>query len=844
MTDDMMLKRTGLLIFLVSALFLYACHTENDSTPGGILHPQPFNEVVLHDSFWLPRLKIQADVLVPFALDKTEPAVENLRRTGSFLKGIPDELPFPHRFVSSDLYKVMEGVAYILMIEDDPALERKMDSIIDIIADAQQEDGYLYVAHTTGVSRGLSHSMMGDRPYSYVLHSHELYNVGHMYEAAVAYFQATGKRKWLDVAEKNAQHVNRVFFEGDPDYNDGKPVNQAPGHQEIELGLIKLYRATGKRLYLDMSKKFLDIRGVTYQPEGDAEGVMTNEYAQQHLPVRDQREAVGHAVRAGYLYAAMAENAALHQDTTFDEALESIWHDIVDTKMHIIGGLGAVAGIEGFGPAYVLPNKGAYAETCAAVANVLFNYRMFLMTGDARYMDVAEVSLFNNALAGVNLDGNRFFYSNKLEVDWTRSVNRSPWFGTACCPSNIARLMPQVSGYMYTYNSDEIYTCLYASSTTVIPFRNGAVKLVQQANYPFSGEIKLTVESLESPQSPQSPKFTIKLRIPAWARSDHFVPGALYPGLSDLNQEWEVRVNGRRVRASLDKGFAVIERRWKPGDEITLSLPMPVRFIETVEQVEENTGRVAVTRGPLVYCAEGIDHQAPVQAMLLRDIPAEDHIQLLEMEGRMQGIIQLRMPALRYTEEGFVADELTLVPYYAWNNREAEDGSMLVWMPREESLIDPDRALGMRTPQGISAVSASHTYRSDHAYALIDRVEPKSSSDHSILRWTNYNRPGQTDYVELTLEPGKKLVSVAPYFYDDQGGVQLPQAWHLEGLDQPEGWWQKLKIYNTDSYSVLPDQYNLVHLARPQEYIGIRICVTGKPDASVGLLEVQMVFEQ
>jgi DUF1680 family protein len=347
------LKKTCFLAAIL--LVVTACapsETEpTTSTSDYQLTPIPFNQVDLADDFWLPRLKTQKEVLVPFALDKTRPAVENLEKAGQFLKGDTTDLPFPHRYISSDLYKVMEGAALLLMENPDPALEARMDSIIDIIASAQKEDGYLYVAHTTGVSKDHDHwggGGMGDKPYSFVLHSHELYNMGHMYEAAIAYYQATGKDQWLKVAEKNAQHINRVFFEGDPNYNDGQPVNQAPGHEEIELALVKLYRVTGNQLYLEMAQKFLDIRGKTYVPDG--EDYLSPTYAQQHKPVAEQEEAVGHAVRAAYLYSGMADVGALTGTDAYNEALDKIWHNIVDTKMHITGGLGGHAWDRRFRP--------------------------------------------------------------------------------------------------------------------------------------------------------------------------------------------------------------------------------------------------------------------------------------------------------------------------------------------------------------------------------------------------------------------------------------------------------------------------------------------------------------
>jgi DUF1680 family protein len=649
-----------------------AAQVQREKTQG--IQPVSFNEVSLEDDFWQPRLRTQRNTLVPFALEKTRPAVENLRKTAQYLRGDSSEMPFPHRYISSDLYKVMEGAAYLLQHERDPALEQKMDEIIDIIAAAQKEDGYLYVAHITGVSKNHDHwggAGMGDMPYSWVLHSHELYNMGHMYEAAIAYYRATDKDQWLKVAEKNAQHINRVFFEGDPNYNDGKPVMQAPGHQELELALTKLYRVTDNPLYLEMAQKFLDIRGKTFVPEGD--GVMAPTYAQQHLPVAEQREAVGHAVRAAYQYSAMAEVEALKGTTDYREALDSIWHNIVDTKMHITGGLGAVKGIEGFGPKYVLPNKEAYNETCAAVGNVFFNHRMFLLSGDARYLDVAEVALFNNALAGTNLEGNRFFYVNPLEADGVTEFNhgqagRSPWFNTACCPSNLARLMPQVSGMMYAVENEDIYLTLYAGSSTQLTLPDGAVDIQQETAYPFDGTVKIRL----NPEKSQ--EFRLQLRIPTWAQGEQFVPGKLYHFANEDAAEWQLSVNGERVEAEMEKGFAVVDRTWQFGDEVLLELPMPIRYNRAVEQVENNRGQVAITRGPLVYCAEGVDNELPLQEYQLKRFPEAAEEEIFS-EGLLKKVVNVAISVA----EG---RKLKLIPYYAWNNR--GDTAMRVWFPVEE----------------------------------------------------------------------------------------------------------------------------------------------------------------
>ena len=651
---------------------LMSCSTTTDVAPyEGAITQIPFQEVSLDDAFWRPRLATQKQTLVPFALDKTAYAVENLRRVGAYLRGeqVTKPLEGPY-YVASDLFKVMEGAAYLLTLEKDEALERQMDEIIDVIAAAQAPDGYLYEHHIMPAHLRNPRNNAGPRPYSYVDHSHELYNMGHMYEGAVAYYRATGKRKWLDVAEKSARHINKVFFEGDPAYNDGKPVMQAPGHEEIELALVKLYQATGEQLYLDMAKKFIDIRGVTYIPQGT--GHLSYDYAQQYKPVREQRYAIGHAVRATYLYSGMADVAAMTNDSTLEPALDAIWHDIVDRKMHITGGLGAVPGIEGFGPDYVLPNEVTYNETCAAVGNVFFNYRMFLMSGDAKYVDVAEVALYNNVLAGVNLAGNRFFYVNPLETDGERTFNhgtagRAEWFNTACCPSNLARLIPQVSGMIYSTAEDNIYCGFYIGSQTEVEMAGGKVTLKQQTDYPFDGKVTISV----MPQT-KGEEFTLWLRVPTWS-GEKFVPGELYSYADENDSEVVVKVNGFKVKANVVNGFIPVRRAWKAGDEVVLNLPMAVRYNVADERVEADRGKVSITRGPLVYCAEEPDNEQQVSSVVVDKVGQQGEVKPF-VDGVLKGI-----PAIKLDAKG---GALTLIPYYAWNNR-GDGTAMNVWFNSE-----------------------------------------------------------------------------------------------------------------------------------------------------------------
>lgn len=821
--------RNLLPMAMIAASALSSCNTTIEKSDRA-LTPVSFEKVTLNDNFWLPRLQTQKKTLVPFALGKTETAVENLRRTAAYLRGEKSEKLIPLAFyVSSDLFKVMEGAAYLLTIEKDEALEKQMDDIIDIIGEAQAPDGYLYEHHIVGkeLHNPRNRWGTGERPYSNVLFSHELYNMGHMYEGAIAYYRATGKRKWLDIAEKSARHINRVFFEGDSAYNDGNPVNQAPGHQEIELALVKMYHLTGDTLYLNMAKRFIDIRGVTYRPDGI--NITTPEYAQQHLPVREQRTAVGHAVRATYLYSGMADIAAATGDTTLIPALESVWHDIVDKKMHITGGLGAVPNIEGFGPEYLLPNKETYNETCSAVGNVFFNYRMFLMSGDAKYIDVAEVSLYNNVLAGVNLEGNRFFYVNPLEADGRKTFNhgragRSPWFGTACCPSNLARLIPQVPGMIYSHTDKDIFCALYAGSTVDVPLEAGNIHLAQETDYPFDGKI-----TIEVTPAADNTEFTMWMRIPTWCTGDRFVAGELYRYADNRQTSVTATVNGKKIKNNITDGFLPIKRRWSKGDRIELQLPMPMRYSTADERVKADSNRVCITRGPLVYCAETADNQYPVSQYYLAQTAEEKETKTFT-DGIMQGIPALKVEAAVATADNEVPATLTLIPYYAWNNR--GDKAMNVWFARDAATA----RIRTMFAGNIANIKASFTYNGDDERAIGDGKRPTSSADGSIPRWTSWPQRGKEQQVEITLKKKQKIESVSVYWYNDNGGVKFPVSWRMEY--SKDGKWHEFRPYVTDAFGTAGDQFNMVHPAEEIETEALLLHITPRKDAAAGILEV------
>jgi len=783
----------------------------------------PFDQIDVRDGIWRPRIRTLVRDTLPHAFTQTEVAQRRLRMCGEWLEsGGTSPKPEAHRFNASDLYKVMEGAALMINAEPNPKIEAELDRIIEVISRAQRDDGYLYISHIVG---NPTVGNMGPRPYAHVIHSHELYNVGHLYEAAVAHARATGKTQLLEVAEKSAEHVNRAFFKGDPNYNDGKPVRQAPGHQEIELGLLKLHHYTGKRLYLDMAKRFLDIRGVTFVPNG--EGVNSPTYAQQHAPVAEQTEAVGHAVRATYQYAAMAETDSVLGLEDYSRALNAIWHDIVDRKMHLTGGLGAVHGIEGFGPAYVLPNKHTYLETCAAVGNVFFNLRMFLKYRDARYVDVAEVALLNNCLAGVGLDGKSFFYPNPLEAD-DQHRPRSGWFGCACCPSNVARLIPQVPGYLYAAEGNEIRCALYAASETTLNLPVGKVTLRQSGNYPWDGRITFDLD----PETPA--EFTFHLRIPTWT-GDRFVPGELYR-YTTTSDGWSLTVNGERVEAAPKNGFVALRRTWKAGDRVVLDLPMPVKANTCIDKVEANRGRVAFSRGPLVLSAEGIDNGGAVQRFVVEPSAGEKAEVATIEDGPLRGITSVTLPAKeKHTDGTHAVAELRLIPYFAWSNRGRS--SMITWLPTNPALATPD----LNDPANLkfAAATASHTYSGDSTEALRQRHLPKSSADKTIRRWTSWPQRGREQWVGIDLGEPKTLTSVGAYFYDDKGGVQLPGSWRIEVPDGKE--WKPLAIYNTDEFSTLPGTYNTVHPAKPTKTRKLRLVMKPRHDKTcVGLLAVDV----
>jgi uncharacterized protein len=773
--------------------------------------PVPFTSVHFNDQFWAPRIDINRRVTIPFAFHKCEETgrVANLERAADAVRNLPNrdkKLP-AYPFDDTDIYKVIEGAAYTLSVQADPKLEAYIDGLIAKIAAAQEADGYLYPARTINPEK--PHPWAGSRRWELERQdSHELYEIGHLTEAAVAYYQATGKRALLDVAIKCADLLDRTFG----------PTKQSiwPGHQITEMALAKLYRESGDARYLKLAKFLLDARG----PDG-AKG-SGREYNQSHAKVTEQTEAVGHAVRATYMYSGMADVAALTGDDSYISAIDRIWGNVVNKKLYITGGIGSVGNIEGFGKNYDLPNMTAYNETCAAIGNDFWNYRLFLLHQDARYIDVMERTLYNGLLSGVSLDGKSFFYPNPLESNGQHQ--RSPWFGVACCPGNMTRFLASVPGYVYAEQGDTLYVNLFVASQATVKLDNGrALRVAQETRYPWAGDVRMTV----TPD--RAARMAINVRIPGWARNEA-IPGDLYRFADSVAEAPTLKVNGQPVALSIEKGYVRLNRLWKRGDVIELTLPMPVRRVVANDQVEADRDRVALQRGPLVYCAEwpdSPDHH--VRNLLLADdarLTAEFRPDLLNGVTVIKG----RAAALAYDRQGQVSkreQDFLAIPYYAWANR--GPGEMIVWIASREASARP------RPFPTIASTSAVKTSGGRNPRALNDQEEPRASNDPGPFHW--WPSKGTTEWVEYTFAKPMTVSDTAVYWFDDTGDgeCRVPAAWRVLYKDGDQ--WKPVE--NVEPYAVAKDRFNRVTF-KPVTTAALRLEVTLQPSWSAGIHEWQV----
>ncbi len=679
------MKRTIFTITLATATLLPALAQKSGNPSSGYpITPVPFTSVKVEgNSFWGQRLETSRKVTIPLAFSKCE----SEGRYKNFERAVhPDESYdvtklMPYSFDDTDPYKTIEGASYILQTYPDKKLKAYIDSVLNIIGAAQEPDGYLYTARTQNPKH--PHHWAGSTRWSKTEDlSHELYNLGHMTEAAVAHYQATGSRKFLDIAIRYADCVIR---EVGPNKGQACVV---PGHQIAEMALCRLYLVTGDKRYLDEAKFFLDYRGKT---------TIKSEYSQSHQPVVEQSEAVGHAVRAAYMYAGMADVAALTGDTAYIHAIDRIWENIVSKKLYITGGIGATNRGEAFGANYELPNLTAYCETCAAIGNVYVNHRLFLLHGESKYYDVLERTLYNGLISGVSLDGGSFFYPNPLES--TGGYARQPWFGCACCPSNICRFLPSLPGYVYAVKDRNVYVNLFLDNSASLSVVGKKVTLSQETRYPWDGDISLTVDQNRAGQ------FSLKVRIPGWVKGQP-LPSDLYAYTDNKQASYSVTVNGGEAEGQLtEDGYFTIERKWKKGDQVRIHLDMPVRTVCANPQVTADRGCVSVERGPLVYCAEWPDNKGTdLMSILVNRKPtftegqeaydgfiATGYREVLALYKGQQ-LVTLQTPAqsLAYDNEGRLTvrdTTLTLIPYFAWAHR--GKGSMRVWLPQDVRATHP-----------------------------------------------------------------------------------------------------------------------------------------------------------
>ena len=631
-----------------------------------------FTAVKFTDNFWLPRIKTNHTVTIPasFARCESTGRVKNFEMAAAHSGKFCTTFPFD----DTDIYKTIEGASFSLSLFPDKKLEAYIDSLIDKVGKAQEPDGYLYTART--INPAAPHNWAGaERWVKERELSHELYNSGHLYEAAYAHFYATGKRNLLNIALKNADLVCSVFGPG--------KMHVAPGHEIVEMGLVKLYRITGKTEYLQTAKFFIEERGQFKGYDAKNKDAWKNgSYWQDHIPVVDQKEALGHAVRAAYLYSGVADVAALTGDEKLLQAIDSIWQNVVSKKTYVQGGLGAIPAGERFGDNYELPNATAYNETCAAIAGVYWNYRMFLLHGDSKYMDILEKTLYNGLISGVGLDGKSFFYTNAMQIKNSFSHNsmepvRSGWFDCSCCPTNLTRLIPSIPGYVYAQKADAVYVNLFVSGNATLQVHGKPVSIVQQNNYPWDGALTFTI----SPQKTDA--FTMLVRIPGWARNEA-MPSDLYAFAGNIDKKATITINNQPVDYTLENGYAVIKRTWKKNDVLKVDLPMEVRRVTANEKVKDDQGKVALQRGPVIYCAEWADNNGKASNII---IPANATFQVQFKPDLLNGVevITSEVPVINLDEQAQTVSTsrkiVTAIPYYAWANR--GKGEMMVWFPAQ-----------------------------------------------------------------------------------------------------------------------------------------------------------------
>lgn len=768
----------------------------------------PFTQVKVTDSFWGQRLQASRDVTIPLAFSKCEETgrYTNFSNAAEHMKDPSKVFKVSgYSFDDTDPYKTIEGASYLLQTYPNKRLQAYMDSVIDVIASAQEPDGYLYTARTQNPEH--PHEWAGNRRWVKEEDlSHELYNLGHMIEGAIAHYQATGSRKFLDIAIKYADCVCREV---------GPNPGQAcvvPGHQIAEMALAKLYLVTGDKKYLDEAKFLLDYRGKT---------TIVHDYSQAHKPVVEQDEAVGHAVRAAYMYAGMADVAALTGDESYIKAIDAIWENIVGKKLYITGGIGATSSGEAFGRNYQLPNMSAYCETCAAIGNVYVNHRLFLLHGESKYYDVLERTLYNGLISGVSLDGGGFFYPNPLAS--MGQHQRQAWFGCACCPSNICRFIPSLPGYVYAVKDKNVYVNLFLSNTADLTVGGKAVRLSQQTRYPWQGDVTVTVDKNSAGD------FALKVRIPGWVQGK-VVPSDLYSFTDGKRLKYSVTVNGEQSGELASDGYFTIQRRWKKGDQVSIHFDMEARTVRADQRVQDDRGMISVERGPIVYCAEHPDNDFDIAGVLINQEPVFA-LGDLSIASTPVKTLQTDAQLLTFDKQGRLATtdvQLTLIPYYAWCHRGS--GKMQVWMAQDLSATTPAKPATLASESKVESSS-----RIPALSSLNDRLVPRDANDRSVPYTHWWPKQGSTEWLTYTFPQEATVQSSTVYWYDDQPwqGCQVPDVWKLYYKDA-NGEWQEVR--NPDAYPIQKGAPCTVNFD-PVKTTAVKLEVKINKDKSAGIFE-------
>lgn len=796
------MKITRVLLVLMMAVAFGQAFSQDVQMQAGDypIRPVLFTAVKLNDNFWAPRIKTNHEVTIPFTLGKCESTgrIKNFEIAAGLKEGV---FQTEYTFDDTDVYKIIEGASYSLQIFKDEALEAQVDSLIAIIALAQEPDGYIFTNRT--IMGDKAHEWAGSKRWEKVhILSHELYNIGHLIEAGIAHYHATGKKSLLNIAIKAADRVCEDFG---PD-----KLHTFAGHQIIELAMAKLYKTTGQKKYLEVGKFLLDVRG----PDGDS-------YNQSHKKVTDQHEAVGHSVRAAYMYAGMADIAALTNDADYIKAIDNIWEDAVFKKIYVTGGIGSTGNGEAFGGPYELPNMSAYNETCASIANVYWNYRQFLLHGESKYFDVLERTLYNAFLSGVAMSGDKFFYPNPLESHGQHT--RSPWFGCACCPSNVTRFVPSVGGYFYAQKDDILYINMYGEGSASFDIGKNSVSIEQVTKYPWEGDVQIKVKPAKAS------KVDIRLRMPGWA-VDQPIPGGLYTFADNVKSKPVLKLNGKVIDYKLDKGYIVLNRKWKQGDVIDLSLPMEVRKLKANDLVAADKDKYAYQRGPLVYCAEWPDNSDGKVLNLV--IPKDATVTPYFDQSYFNGMYLLKADglAMARTSSSSVESkktEVKLIPYFSWAHR--GPGEMVVWIPYEKTAAQP---LPAPTIASQSKIEASHKTRT--IMALNDQMEPKSSNDQSIIYYHWWPMKDTVQWVQYDFNQSQTVSSSKVYWFDDGpfGGCRIPAGWRI--LYKKDDQW--IPVTPKTDYKVVKDAYSEVQFESVNT-TAIRLEVTLSKEHSSGILE-------